>query len=55
LVATVTTLCAAETACCGQTRFLLEITAGQITLTVEAPGTPGLLDTLFPASAPSRQ
>jgi len=55
LIATVTTLCAAETACCGQTRFLLEITADQITLTVEAPGTPGLLDTLFPASAPSGQ
>jgi DNA-binding transcriptional MerR regulator len=54
LIATVTTLCAAETVCCGQTRFLLEITTGQITLTVEAPGTPGLLDTLFPASAPSR-
>ena len=49
-VATVTALCAAETACCGQTRFLLDITAGQITLTAEAPGTPGLLDALFQAS-----
>ena len=53
MIATVTALCAAETACCGQTRFLLDITAGQIALTAEAPGTPGLLDALFPASAPS--
>jgi hypothetical protein len=52
-LATVTALCAAETACCGQTRFLLDITAGQITLTAEAPGTPGLLDALFRASAPA--
>jgi DNA-binding transcriptional MerR regulator len=53
MIATVTALCAAETACCGQTRFLLDITAGQITLTAEAPGTPGLLDALFRASAPA--
>jgi MerR family transcriptional regulator, copper efflux regulator len=52
VIATVTALCAAETACCGHTRFLLEITAGQIALTAEAPGTPGLLDALFRASAP---
>lgn len=50
MIATVTELCAAETACCGQTRFLLDITAGQMTLTAEAPGTPGLLDALFLAS-----
>jgi hypothetical protein len=37
MIATVTELCAAETACCGQTRFLLDITAGQMTLTAEAP------------------
>lgn len=55
MIATVTALCAAETACCGQTRFLLDITAGQITLTAEAPGTPGLLDALFQASSPSLQ
>jgi DNA-binding transcriptional MerR regulator len=53
MIATVTALCAAETACCGQTRFLVEITAGQITLTAEAPGTPGLFDGLFPDSSPS--
>ena len=52
MIATVTALCAAETACCGQTRFLLDITAGQMILTAEAPGTPGLLDALFQASAP---
>lgn len=52
MIATVTALCAAETACCGQTRFLLDITAGQMTLTAEAPGTPGLLDALFRASGP---
>jgi DNA-binding transcriptional MerR regulator len=55
MIATVTALCAAETACCGQTRFLLEITAGQMTLTAEAPGTPGLLDALFRASVPRLQ
>jgi DNA-binding transcriptional MerR regulator len=55
LIATVTTLCAAETACCPQARFLLEITTGQTTLTIEAPGTRGLLGPLFPASTPSRQ
>jgi len=55
MIATVTALCAAETACCGHTRFLLEITAGQMTLTAEAPGTPGLLDALFLVGAPSLQ
>jgi hypothetical protein len=53
MIATVTALCAAETACCGHTRFLLDITAGQMILTAEAPGTPGLLDALFQASASS--
>jgi DNA-binding transcriptional MerR regulator len=52
MIATVTALCAAETACCGQTRFLLDITAGQMILTAEAPGTPGVLDALFQASTP---
>ena len=42
-------LCAAETACCAQTRFLLEVTADRMILTVEDPGTSGLLDILFPA------
>jgi hypothetical protein len=53
MMANVAELCAAETACCAQTRFLLGITAGQVTLTAEAPGTPGLLDMLFPAGNPS--
>jgi hypothetical protein len=54
-IATVTALCAAEAACCSQTRFLLDITAGQMILTAEAPGTPGLLDALFRATAPGLQ
>ena len=55
MIATVTALCAAETACCSQTRFLLDISVGQLSLTAEAPGAPGLLDALFPASAASLQ
>ena len=54
-ITAVAALCAAETACCPQTRFLLEVTASQVTLTVEAPGRPGLLATLLPASTPSRR
>ena len=54
MIATVAALCAAETACCAQTRLLLEVTAGQATLTVEAPGAPGLLDILLPAGTPIR-
>jgi DNA-binding transcriptional MerR regulator len=51
-VAAAAALCAAETACCVQTRFRLEITAGQVALTAEAPGSPGLLDILSPAHTP---
>ncbi len=51
--AAVAALCAAETACSARTRFTLEVTAGQITLTADAPGTPDLLDTLFPIGTPS--
>ena len=54
-ITAVAALCAAETACCPQTRFLLEVTASQVTLTVEAPGSPGLLATLLPVSTPSRR
>ena len=54
-ITAVAALCAAETACCPQTRFLLEVTASRVTLTVEAPGRPGLLATLLPASTPSRR
>ena len=53
MITTVAALCAAETACCPHARFLLEVTAGQMIVTVEAPGATGLLDTLFPASASS--
>jgi DNA-binding transcriptional MerR regulator len=52
MITTVAALCAAETACCPHARFLLEVTAGQVIVTAEAPGTTGLLDTLFPASTP---
>ena len=41
----VAAICVAETACCAQTQFLLEVTASQVTLTIEAPGSPGLLAT----------
>jgi hypothetical protein len=54
-ITAVAALCAAETACCAQTRFLLDVTTSQVTLTVEAPGSPGLLATLLPASTPSRR
>jgi DNA-binding transcriptional MerR regulator len=54
-ITAVAALCAAETACCPQTRFLLDVTTSQVTLTVEAPGSPGLLSTLLPASTPSRR
>jgi DNA-binding transcriptional MerR regulator len=54
-ITAVAALCAAETACCPQTRFLLDVTTSQVTLTVEAPGSPGLLATLLPASTPSRR
>ena len=53
MIAAVAALCAAETACCPHARFVLEVTAGQVTVTVEAPSATGLLDTLFPASTPS--
>jgi DNA-binding transcriptional MerR regulator len=53
MITAVAALCAAETACCPHARFLLEVTAGQVTVTVEAPSATGLLDTLFPASTPS--
>jgi len=51
LIANLTRLCAAETACCSQMRFVIEIDAATVTLTAEAPSTPGLLAALFPAAA----
>jgi hypothetical protein len=50
-ITAVAALCAAETACCPHARFLLEVTAGQVTVTAEAADTTGLLEALFPASA----
>jgi hypothetical protein len=54
-IAAVAALSVAETACCTQARFLLEVTASEVTLTVDAHDSPGLLDTLLPASAPIRR
>jgi hypothetical protein len=39
-------LCAAETARCPQARFLLEVTASQAILIIEAPDRDGLLEML---------
>lgn len=55
VVASVAALCAAETACCPQTRFLLDVTASQLTLTIEARGNAGLLEILLPARTPAGQ
>ena len=48
MIATVAGLCVAETACCPQTRFLLEVTTSQVILTIEAPPGDGLLQMLLP-------
>ncbi len=50
-VASAARLCASETACCATTRFTLEIGVDRVVLTAEAPGTPGLVETLFPQAA----
>lgn len=55
MIAAAAALSVAESACCAQTRFLLEVTASQVTLIVEAPGSAGLLETLFPVSRSLRQ
>jgi DNA-binding transcriptional MerR regulator len=55
MIAAAAALCAAETACCAQTRFRLEITADQVTLTAEAPAMPELLGLLAPADRRSRR
>jgi len=46
-VATAARLCAAETACCANTRFVLEINGDEVVLTAEAPGAPGVVQALF--------
>jgi MerR family transcriptional regulator, copper efflux regulator len=49
MIANVAELCAAEVACCPQTRFVMEATASQLILTIEADATAGLVEHLFPA------
>ena len=46
-------LYASEVSCCSQTRFVMEITAEKVIVTVEAPGSPGLLDALVGVDSPS--
>lgn len=53
-ISAVAALCAAETASCPQARFVLEVTAGQVMLTVHAAGIPGLLGMLVPPGVPGR-
>ena len=51
MTATVAGLCAAETACCPQTEFLLKVTASQVILTINASPDDGLLQMLLPDDA----
>jgi len=53
LATSVAALCAAETTSRPQTRFHLQITAGQMTLTIEAPHAGGLPGIVLPPSTPS--
>ncbi len=53
MIATVAALCAAETVCCPQTRVLVEVTASQLTLTIEADRSAGLFEVLLPARTPT--
>ena len=55
VIATVAGLCTAETACCPPTRFLLEVTARQTILTIEAPPGDSLLQMLLPDDTLIRQ
>jgi hypothetical protein len=55
MIATAAALCAAEAACCPQSRFLLDVTVSQLTLTIEVHGMAGLLDVLVPARTPAGQ
>ena len=51
MIATVAGLCLAETACCPQARFLLEVTASHLILTIEAPAGDKVLAMLLPDGA----
>jgi DNA-binding transcriptional MerR regulator len=53
LIAAAAALSVAETACCAQTRFVMDVTASQVVLTIQAPGSADLLATLLPASTPT--
>jgi MerR family transcriptional regulator, copper efflux regulator len=55
MIASVARLCLAETACCPQTRFLLEVTAGHIVLTIEAPPGDKVLAIMLPDDALARR
>jgi MerR family transcriptional regulator, copper efflux regulator len=55
MIATVARLCLAETACCPQARFLLEVTARHIVLTIEAPPGDKVLAYLLPDDALARR
>ena len=50
-IATVAGLCLAETICCPQARFLLEVSASQVILTIEAPAGGKVLAMLLPDGA----
>ena len=54
MIATVVRLCLAETACCPQARFLLEVTAGQVIVTIESPPGDKVLAMLLPEGTRSR-
>ena len=55
MIATVTGLCMAETVCCPQARFLLEVTASQVILNIEVARGDRLLQMLLPERAQIRQ
>jgi hypothetical protein len=48
-LSTLAQLAAAETACCPHTRFTIEISSEGVVLTITAPGTPELLESLVVA------
>jgi MerR family copper efflux transcriptional regulator len=55
MITTVARLCLAETACCPRARFLLEVTASRIVLTIEAPPGDEVLAILLPEYALARR
>jgi hypothetical protein len=55
MIATVARLCLAETACCPQARFWLEVTASHIVLTIEAPPGDKVLAMLLPDDGLARR